>query len=137
MPITRRIPKSYKKIMENLEKRIRRMRPRLSPIEEYAFENNSNNENNNSVGNSNNNIGHNEEQLKIAMAAPAAGPVKLRNMATPVPMMLAPQAIRPVAAPGGGISAFKSSFGSAFKKPGTSGGRRRSRTKKLTRRRRR
>lgn len=125
MPITRRIPKSYKKIMENLEKRIRRMKPRLSPIEEYAFENNSNNENNNSVVNS-------EEQLKIAMA----GPVKLRNMATPLPMVFAPQAIRPVAAPGGGISAFKPSFGSAFKKPGTSGGRRRSRTKKLTRRRR-
>lgn len=141
-----------KKTRKNLwhwhEKRVRPVKPSVSPIEEFALENNSNYENENYIGESNNNIGHNEELLRQAMAAPAAGPVRL--LATPAPMAAvsaAPQAMKPVAlaaAPGGGGggAAFKPSFSSAFKKVGTGGARRVAkrctrRSKNLTRRRRR
>ena len=109
--------------------RIRPRMPRLSPIEEFALENNSNFENENSIGGSNNNVGHNEAALAAVMAAPAAGPVRLAPTPAPMSAFVAPQAIRPVAiaasAPGGGsISGLGSGAFSAFKKPASRGGRR-------------
>jgi len=145
---TRRVPKSYRRIMENLRARIRPTRPSLSPIIEVPNENNSNYNTNNYISNSNNSApGHNEGQLLAIMAAPRSGrPIAFRNVSTPAAAAAAaPQAIRPVAAPGGGgggAGAFKPSFGSAFKKPGTGGARfsakrRTHRSKKLKSRRRR
>ena len=117
------------------ETRIRPRMPKLSPIEEFAQENNSNFENENSIGGSNNNIGHNPVTLAAAMAAPAAGPVRLAPTPAPMSAIAAPQAIRPVAigaaAPGGGGgSGLGSGAFSAFKKLNPKGGRRRRATKK-------
>lgn len=127
-------PKKTRKNLHHWHKtRIRPLKPALSPIEEFAQENNSNYENENSIGGSNNNIGHNPVTLAAAMAAPAAGPVRLAPTPAPMSAFVAPQAIRPVAigaaAPGGGSGLGSGAF-SAFKKPNPKGGRRRRVTKK-------
>ncbi len=114
--------------MKKLKRRIRPMKPRLSPLIEVPNENNSNyntNNANNYMSNSNNSAHdpyHNEDRLREIMAAPSIrGPVTFIGEG-PMPLAIAaPRAIRP--------AAFKPS-------PGTGGARTKKRVKKLRSRRR-